>query len=166
MGKGRALQTVGALGAGLAGLAVRDLLQRRHSILRNYPVVGHLRFLLEDIRPEIQQYFIERDWDGRPYDRDTRSIIYERAKGTNEEQPFGTELDVYEPGYRVPRPLHRAAASPGPATSRGGRWSGLRQAVCHVAAQRVGHELRGVVRQRDPRAEQGGGDGRLRPRHR
>ena len=113
MGKGRALQSVGVLGAGLAGLAVRDLLQRRHSILRNYPVVGHLRFLLEDIRPEIQQYFIERNWDGRPYDRDIRSIIYERAKGTNEEQPFGTELDVYEPGYEYL--VHSTVPLPAPA---------------------------------------------------
>ncbi|MEZ5093662.1 FMN-binding glutamate synthase family protein [Nocardioides sp.] len=87
-----------AVGGSLAALAVRDLLQRRHSVLRNYPVVGHLRYLLEDLRPELQQYFIERDWDGRPFDRDTRSIIYERAKGTLEEQPFGTELEVNEVG--------------------------------------------------------------------
>ncbi len=85
--------------AAVAALGVRDLLQRKHSILRNYPVIGHLRYLLEDIRPEIQQYFVERDWDGRPYDRDTRSLIYERAKGVNEEKPFGTELDVNEIGH-------------------------------------------------------------------
>jgi glutamate synthase domain-containing protein 2 len=99
MGQRSTLGALGAVGAGIVGLAAHDLLQRRHSILRNYPVVGHLRFLMEDIRPEIQQYFIERDWDGRPFDRDVRSIIYERAKGVNEEKPFGTELDVYEPGY-------------------------------------------------------------------
>lgn len=87
------------LGASVATLAAHDLLQRKHSILRNYPVIGHARFALEDIRPELQQYFIERNWDGRPYDRDTRSIVYERAKGTMEEQPFGTERDVNEPGY-------------------------------------------------------------------
>ena len=87
-----------ALGGSLAALAAHDLLQRRHSILRNYPVVGHMRFLLEDIRPEIQQYFIEQNWAGRPFDRDVRSIIYERAKGTMEEQPFGTELEVNEVG--------------------------------------------------------------------
>ena len=80
-------------------LAVYDVLQTRHSILRNYPVLGHLRFLMEDIRPELQQYFIERNWDGRPFDRDTRSSIYQRAKNVKEEQPFGTERDVYEPGY-------------------------------------------------------------------
>ena len=76
-----------------------DLLQRKHSILRNFPVVGHARFLLEKIRPEIQQYFIERNYDGRPYDRDIRTVIYERAKGIHGEQAFGTERDVNEVGY-------------------------------------------------------------------
>ena len=88
-----------ALLAGLLLLGVWDVTQRRHSILRNYPVLGHLRFLMEDIRPELQQYFIERNYDGRPYDRDIRSIIYERAKDVAGEQAFGTERDVYEPGY-------------------------------------------------------------------
>lgn len=89
-----------ALGvAGLAAVAVHDLVQKKHAVLRNYPVLGHARFLLEDIRPELQQYFIERNWDGRPYDRDVRSIIYERAKGIHGEQAFGTERDVNEMGY-------------------------------------------------------------------
>ncbi|WP_249012047.1 FMN-binding glutamate synthase family protein [Conexibacter sp. DBS9H8] len=83
----------------LTGLGVFDLLQRRHSILRNYPILGHGRFLLEAIRPELQQYFIERNTDGTPYDRDTRTAIYERAKGIKDEEAFGTERDVGEPGY-------------------------------------------------------------------
>jgi glutamate synthase domain-containing protein 2 len=90
------------LAAALVGaIAAHDLLQRKHSILRNYPVVGHMRYLLEDIRPELQQYFIERNWDGRPYDRDTRSLIYQRAKGIHSEMPFGTERDVNEVGYEA-----------------------------------------------------------------
>ncbi len=80
-------------------LGIHDVVQRRHSILRNYPVLGHLRFLMEDVRPELQQYFIERNWDGRPFDRDTRSSIYQRAKNIKEEQPFGTERNVDQPGY-------------------------------------------------------------------
>jgi glutamate synthase domain-containing protein 2 len=88
-----------ALLALLLLVAVHDLVQRRHSVLRNYPVAGHLRFLLEAIRPELQQYFIERNYDGRPYDRDTRTVIYERAKGIHGEQAFGTERDMAEPGY-------------------------------------------------------------------
>lgn len=82
----------------LALVAVHDLVQRRHSVLRNYPLLGHLRFALEALRPELQQYFIERNFDGRPFDRDTRSIVYERAKGTDAEEPFGTELDLYRTG--------------------------------------------------------------------
>jgi glutamate synthase domain-containing protein 2 len=85
--------------AALLFLAIADVTQKHHSILRNYPVIGHLRFALEYIRPELQQYFIERNYDGRPYDRDTRSLIYERAKGTNQEQAFGTERDVNKVGY-------------------------------------------------------------------
>lgn len=90
--------TLTVLGA-TAAVGAYDLLQRRHSVLRNYPVIGHLRYGLEKVRPEIQQYFIERDWDGKPFDRDTRSLIYERAKGTHSEKAYGTELDVYAVGH-------------------------------------------------------------------
>ncbi len=96
--KRRPRWVAGALG-GLAALAAYDLAQRKHSVLRNYPVVGHLRYALEKIRPELQQYFIERNWDGRPFDRDIRSLIYGRAKGQGAEQSFGTERDVYEIGH-------------------------------------------------------------------
>ncbi|MCF3119225.1 FMN-binding glutamate synthase family protein [Streptomyces arenae] len=95
----------------LLSLGAWDLLQRRHSVLRNYPVVGHLRYLLENIRPEVQQYFVERNYDGRPYDRDVRSIVYERAKGIEGEEPFGTERDLYADGAEflmpsiAPRPV-------------------------------------------------------------
>lgn len=106
---GGVVSIVGAVLLGmLLALAIHDVLQRRHSILRNYPVAGHLRFLFEAIRPEMQQYFIERNYDGRPYDRDTRTVIYERAKGIHGEQAFGTERDLAEPGYEWL--LHSAAA--------------------------------------------------------
>ncbi|MEW2516528.1 FMN-binding glutamate synthase family protein [Actinacidiphila alni] len=97
--------------AALGGLGVWDLTQRRHSVLRNYPVIGHARYLLEKIRPELQQYFIERNFDGRPFDRDVRTIVYERAKGTDAEEPYGTETDVYAAGHEflvpsmAPRPV-------------------------------------------------------------
>ncbi|MFF1381226.1 FMN-binding glutamate synthase family protein [Streptomyces sp. NPDC058308] len=80
---------------------VYDLVQRRHSVLRNYPVLGHLRFLMEALRPELQQYFVERNYDGRPFDRDTRSIVYERAKGVSAEEPFGSERDMDQRGYEL-----------------------------------------------------------------
>jgi hypothetical protein len=76
----------------LAG--IYDLLQTKHNLLRNFPVVGHLRWMFEGIRPEIRQYFIESDVNGAPFNRDQRSIVYERAKNLHAEQPFGTELDV------------------------------------------------------------------------
>jgi glutamate synthase domain-containing protein 2 len=96
---GPGLIAVAVVFGALTALGIHDLVQRRHSILRNYPLLGHMRYLLEKIRPELQQYFIERNYDGRPYDRDTRTSIYERAKGIKDEQAYGTERDVAEPGY-------------------------------------------------------------------
>jgi glutamate synthase domain-containing protein 2 len=83
----------------LVGLGLRDTRQRRHSVLRNYPVIGHLRFLLEFIRPEIRQYFIENDNEAAPFSRQQRSIVYQRAKGEGDKRPFGTQLDVQAAGF-------------------------------------------------------------------
>ncbi|MFD9687179.1 FMN-binding glutamate synthase family protein [Kitasatospora sp. NPDC059146] len=96
----------------LSALALADLLQTRHSVLRNFPVIGHLRFVLEGIRPEVQQYFVERNVDGSPFDRDTRSIVYQRAKGTDAEEPFGTELDLYGTGREFLVPSMAPVAVP------------------------------------------------------
>ena len=83
----------------LVGLGFRDTRQRRHSVLRNYPVIGHLRFLLEFVRPELRQYFIESDSEAAPFSRQQRSIVYQRAKGEADNRPFGTQLDVQATGY-------------------------------------------------------------------
>jgi glutamate synthase domain-containing protein 2 len=80
-------------------LGLYDITQRRHNILRNYPIAGHMRFLLESMGPELHQYLVESDENGRPFNRDVRSLIYERAKNVEDKKPFGTELDVYAPGY-------------------------------------------------------------------
>lgn len=88
-----------ALVALLVALGIYDVTQRKHAILRNYPVLGHMRYLLESVRPELQQYFIERNFDGRPFDRDVRTVVYERAKGIHGELSFGTERDIDEVGY-------------------------------------------------------------------
>ncbi len=85
--------------AGLSVLGIYDLLQTRHSILRNYPVIGHMRFLFEGIRPEIRQYIIESDQDEEPFSREERSIVYQRAKGVEDKRPFGTQQRVYDRGY-------------------------------------------------------------------
>ena len=70
-------------------LGIRDMTQTRHAILRNYPISGHIRFLLENIRPEIRQYFLETDKDGMPFPRDKRAIVYQRAKRALDKRPFG-----------------------------------------------------------------------------
>lgn len=76
-----------------------DLFQKKHSIVRNFPVFGRLRFVMEDLRPKIYQYFVESDTDGTPFNRQNRSVIYQRAKKVDDTRPFGTELNVYESGY-------------------------------------------------------------------
>jgi glutamate synthase domain-containing protein 2 len=80
-------------------LGIYDMLQTEHTITRNFPVFGHLRFLMEDLRPKVYQYFIESDTNGTPFNRQNRSVIYQRAKKVDDTRPFGTELDVYENGY-------------------------------------------------------------------
>ena len=84
----------------LVALGVYDVTQRHHAILRNYPVIGHMRFIFEGIRPEIRQYLIESDQDEEPFSRDERSIIYQRAKGVEDKRPFGTRKRVYDAGYQ------------------------------------------------------------------
>ena len=83
----------------LTVVGVMDLRQTRHSILRNYPVIGHMRFLLEFIRPEMRQYFIEGDHEALPFSRAQRSLVYQRSKGEPDSRPFGTLLDVSATGY-------------------------------------------------------------------
>ncbi|NOY93016.1 MAG: FMN-binding glutamate synthase family protein [Deltaproteobacteria bacterium] len=80
-------------------LGLYDMLQTRHALRRNYPLVGHGRYLLESIRPEINQYFVESDVSGTPFNREKRSLIYQRAKGVRDTVPFGTQRNVYDVGY-------------------------------------------------------------------
>src|SRR6202008_1693580 len=80
-------------------LGIRDLTQKSHAVLRNYPISTHLRFLLEEIRPEMRQYFFESEKDGMPFSRDIRAVVYQRAKLQLDKRPFGTQEDVYREGY-------------------------------------------------------------------
>lgn len=80
-------------------MGFRDFFQTRKAVLRNFPLIGHFRYWLEMIRPEIQQYFIESNSDGVPFSRETRSVVYQRAKKALQTLPFGTQKDVYETGY-------------------------------------------------------------------
>ena len=83
----------------LIAIGLHDSLQRQRTVLRNFPLIGHGRYLLEMVRPEIQQYFIESNIDAFPIEREFRSIVYQRAKGELETKPFGTQRDVYRVGY-------------------------------------------------------------------
>tara|TARA_R110000868_G_scaffold81946_2_gene231722 strand:+ start:34322 stop:34939 length:618 start_codon:yes stop_codon:yes gene_type:complete len=80
-------------------LGIKDVFNKTQAIKNNFPVIGHLRYLLEDFRPEIQQYFVETDIEGAPINRMFRSLIYQRAKNTTDTVPFGTKMDVYRVGY-------------------------------------------------------------------
>jgi glutamate synthase domain-containing protein 2 len=85
--------------AGLTALGWWDLTQSRRAVLRNYPIIGHMRYMLEKVRPELRQYFLESDTEAMPFSRSQRSLVYARAKGETDKRPFGTQLDVKAKGY-------------------------------------------------------------------
>ena len=95
----------------LAVVGIIDVMQTRHAILRNYPLSAHIRFILEEIRPEIRQYFLESEKDGTPFSRDKRALVYQRAKRALDKRPFGTQNDVYASGFEwldhsiAPKPI-------------------------------------------------------------
>lgn len=80
-------------------IGLNDIRQTGHAIRRNYPLLGNMRYVLETIRPEIRQYLVESDQDGKPYDRMRRSLIYQRAKNVDDTMAFGTRRDVYATNY-------------------------------------------------------------------
>ncbi|WP_323791044.1 FMN-binding glutamate synthase family protein [Nocardioides sp.] len=152
-----------------------DLVQTEHAILRNYPVIGHMRFLMEGIRPELQQYFIERNFDGRPFDRNTRSSIYQRAKGVSEAHPFGTELDLNAVGaeYLVHSVAPRATMETAPRVRVGG--PGCTQpydmALLNVSAMSYGSLSSNAIEALNKGAAAGDfahdtGEGAISPHHR
>ncbi len=83
----------------LTALGVHDIVQARHSLLRNYPIVGHVRFMLEELRGVVRQYFLEGDDENVPFSRNKRSVVYQRAKEELDKRPFGTKLDIYAPAF-------------------------------------------------------------------
>ena len=101
--------------AGVAGVAVADLRQKKHSILRNFPVVGHFRYLLESVGPELRQYIVTGNDEERPFSRDQRRWVYASSKLENNYFGFGTDNDMeYESGYPIIK--HRTFADIAPAT--------------------------------------------------
>ena len=88
-----------AVSLALSLLGIFDLLQSPHAVRRNYPILGNIRYLVEAIRPEIRQYLLESDSDALPFSRAQRSLVYSRAKNESADKPFGTLVDVYQPGF-------------------------------------------------------------------
>lgn len=90
-----------AAGAALAGVAIRDLTQNKHSLQRNFPVVAHARYALEKIGPELRQYIVTSNDEERPFSRDQRSWIYASAKLQNNYTGFGTDNDIESGEYVI-----------------------------------------------------------------
>src|SRR5215217_2687482 len=120
---GRALARAGVLaGATLAGVAVRDLRQRQHALLRNFPVLGHFRYLLEKVGPELRQYIVTSNDEERPFSRDQRSWVYSSAKGQVNTFGFGTDNElehtdsylIFEHGLMPAPPPDSGAAGSAP----------------------------------------------------
>ncbi len=159
----------------LSLLGIRDRLQKPHAILRNYPVIGHIRYLVEEIRPEIRQYLFESDRDGTPFNREQRSVVYQRAKMALDKRPFGTEMDVYGDNFEwlahsmAPAPVAKAPFR----IDIGGPQCGkpYSASVFNVSAMSFGSLSANAVRALNKGAKLGGfahdtGEGGLSPYHR
>ena len=159
----------------LSLLGVHDVLQRRHSILRNYPVIGHIRWIAEFVRPEIRQYLIEADEEAAPFSRSQRSLVYERAKGEAGEHPFGTLLDAYRNGYEFIGHSTAPAPPADPATFRitiGGPQCAkpYSASVFNISAMSFGSLSANAIRALNAGARRGGfshdtGEGSISPYH-
>lgn len=106
------------LAASLSALGIYDLTQPAHSVRRNYPIVGRLRWLFEEIRPLIRQYLFEDEHEETPFSRSQRSLVYARAKNEVSDRPFGTLLNVYENGYEFIAHSTRPVPAADPGTFR------------------------------------------------
>jgi glutamate synthase domain-containing protein 2 len=170
------LWTVVFIAGVLTIVGISDLMQTRRAVLRNYPITGHLRFMLESIRPEIRQYLLEGDHDKLPFSRAQRSLVYQRAKNEASDKPFGTLFDVYRDGHdfmaHSMNPVHEAD----PATFRvqvGGRQCRHPYAasVFNISAMSFGALSANAIRALNLGAKQGGfahdtGEGSISPYHR
>lgn len=164
-----------AISAGLALLGTKDLLQPRHSILRNYPLMAHMRFLFESIRPEMRQYFFEGEKDGTPFSRDARALVYQRAKMQLDKRPFGTQGDVYGDAFEW---LSHSIAAKQPASAPfrveiGGAECGkpYSASVLNISAMSFGSLSANAIRALNKGAKIGGfahdtGEGGFSPYHR
>ena len=157
-------------------LGMRDLLQSQHSVLRNYPVIGHVRWLVETIRPEIRQYLLENETEATPFSRAQRSLVYRRAKEDPSDHPFGTLMDVYAPDYEFIQHSLTPADAPDPASFRitiGNDQCGqpYSASVFNISAMSFGSLSANAIRALNKGAAMGGfyhdtGEGSISPYHR
>lgn len=161
--------------ASLSLVGIHDVLQKNHAVLRNYPISAHIRFLLEEIRPEMRQYFFESEKDGKPFSRDTRAVVYQRAKMVLDKRPFGTQEDIYASGYEwmhhsvSPKPIvgeHFRVAVGGPDCTKP-----YSASVLNISAMSFGALSSNAVRALNGGAKKGGfahdtGEGGVSPYHR
>jgi glutamate synthase domain-containing protein 2 len=159
----------------LALVGVHDIWQTNHAILRNYPVLGHLRFFFEKIRPELRQYFFEGDTDGMPFPRERRAVVYQRAKHQLDKRPFGTQGNVYGEGHEWMlhslRPLNKPVSPP--RVTIGGPKCALpySASVFNISAMSYGALSANAIRALNLGAKLGGfahdtGEGSVSPYHR
>jgi glutamate synthase domain-containing protein 2 len=165
-----------ALFALLVLVGIRDLIQPQHSIQRNYPVIGHIRWFVEMIRPELRQYLFEADEEAAPFSRSQRSLVYQRAKGQAGDHPFGTLLDVYRDGYEFIGHSTRPIPAADPASFRimiGGDQckQPYSASVFNISAMSFGSLSANAIRALNKGAKMGGfshdtGEGSISPYHR
>lgn len=150
-----------------------DMLQERQAIRRNFPLIGNFRYLLELFRPEINQYFIESNTSGTPFNRLDRSLVYQRAKGELDTLPFGTQKNVYEVGYEwVTHSIMPVHADPAKlrVTIGAGRAKPYSASIFNIGAMSFGSLSKNAVMALNQGAKLGGfaqntGEGGLTPYH-
>ncbi len=162
----------------LVTLGVYDFFQKKHALLRVYPLVGRGRYLLELFRPEIQQYFIESDMDGRPFSRDFRSVVYQRAKGARDTQAFGTQRNLESVGAEWVShslaPIQFAEGATPPRVTFGNKTTGCTQpyatSLLNISAMSFGSLSKNAIQSLSAGAKAGGffhntGEGGISPYH-
>ena len=160
----------------LSLLGLFDLLQSTHAVRRNYPILGNIRYLVEGIRPEIRQYLLESDSDALPFSRAQRSLVYSRAKNQTADKPFGTLIDVYQPGFEFISHSMRPAPLSDPDSFRvtiGGPQCSqpYSASVLNVSAMSFGSLSANAIRALNQGAQRGNfahdtGEGSISPYHR
>lgn len=157
-------------------LGLYDMAQRPHTLRRNFPLLGIGRYLMEDLRPKIYQYFIESEMDGTPVNRMYRSIVYQRAKKALDTNPFGTKLDVYDQGYEWANhslhPLDHHDLDPHPRVLVGGPdcTQPYNASILNISAMSFGALSKNAVLALNGGAREGGfahntGEGSISPYH-